>query len=83
MLVQCKGSGDDTIVDKVTRWVDALSYRKVVLKMDGEPALVAVQEAIAKARTHETMWQSPQANDAAERAAGEVKAQLRVFKIGV
>ena len=58
-LVQCKGNGDDTIVDKVARWVDALGYRKVVLKTDGEPALVAVQEAVAKARTHKTMCQNP------------------------
>ena len=76
-----------TIVDKVTRWIDALGYRKVVLKTDGEPALVAVQEAVAMARTHETMCKNPrgndpQANGVAERAVGEVKAQLRAFKIG-
>ena len=39
-LVQCKGTGDPTIVDKVARWIDALGYRKVVLKTEGEPALV-------------------------------------------
>ena len=85
-LLQREGIGDDTIVDKVARWVDALSYRKVVLKTDGEPALVAVQEAVARARTHDTICQNtpgydPQANAAAERAVGEVKAQLRAFKI--
>ena len=37
-LVQCKGTGDCTIVDKVARWIDALGYRKVVLKTDGELA---------------------------------------------
>ena len=51
-VLQSKGIGDGTIVDKVARWVDALGYRKVVLKTDGEPALVAVQQAVAKARTH-------------------------------
>ena len=72
-LVQCKGAGDCTMVDKVARWIDALGYRKVVLKTDGEPALVAVQEAIARARAHETMCQNlpgydRQANGVAERA---------------
>jgi hypothetical protein len=87
-LVQCKGTGDPTIVDKVARWIDALGYRKVVLKTDGEPALVAVQEAVARARTHETMCKNlpgydPQANGVAERVVGEVKAQLRAFKIAL
>ena len=72
-LVQCKGIGDSTIVDKVTRWVDALGYRKVVLKTDGGLALVTVQEAVAKARTHETICQNPlrydpQASGVAERS---------------
>ena len=58
--------------------MDALGYRKVVLKTDGEPALVAVQEAVAKARTHETLCQNPpgydpQANGVAERAVSKVK----------
>ena len=75
-----QGIGDDTIVDKVARWIDALGYRKIVLKTDREPALIAVQDAIAKARTHDTVCRNPpgydpQANGMAERAVGEVKAQ--------
>ena len=27
-LVQCKGTGDPTIVENVARWIDALGYRK-------------------------------------------------------
>ena len=78
-LVQCKGIGDATIVDKVARWMDALDYRQIVPKTDGEPALIAVQEAIAKARTHDIVCRNPpgydpQANGMAERASGEVKA---------
>ena len=53
-LVQCKGTGDPTIVGTVARWIGALGYRKVFLKTDGEPALVAVQEAIKRhARTRQ------------------------------
>ena len=55
LSVQRKGIGDSTIVGKVTRWVDAMGYRKIVLKTNGEPALVTVQEAVAKARTHKTI----------------------------
>ena len=66
-LFQCKGTGDPTIVDKVARWIDALGYRKVVLKTDGEPALVAVQEAVARARTHETMCKNPPGSAMASR----------------
>ena len=78
-LVQCKGTGDGSIVAKFAQWIDALGYRKVVLKTDGEPALVAAQEAVAKTRAHETLCQNPpgydpQANGVAERAASEVKA---------
>ena len=87
-LVQCKGTGDSTIVNKVVQWINALGYRKVVVKTDGEPALVEVQEAVAKARTHDTMCKNPlgydpQANGAAERAVSEVKSQLRALKIGL
>ena len=58
------------------------------MKTDGEPALVAVQEAVAKARTHEALCHNPpgydpQANGVAERAVSEVKAQLRALKIGL
>ena len=53
--------------------MDALGYKKVILKTDGEPALVTVQDAVAKARTHKTICQNPpgydpQANRVAERA---------------
>ena len=66
--------------------MNALGYRKVVLKTDGEPALVTVHEAVAKARTHETICQNPpgydpQANGVTERAVAELKAQLRARKI--
>ena len=63
-----------------------MGYRKVVLKTDGEPALITVQEAVAKVRTHETICPNPhgydpQANGAAERAVAEVKAHVRAFTI--
>ena len=47
-LVRCKGLGDETIVKRVTQSVDELGYRKVVIKTDGEPALIAVQETLVE-----------------------------------
>ena len=60
----------------------------MVIKTDGEPALIAVQEAIAANRVHETLVENlpaydPQANGGAERAVAEVKAQLRAINIGL
>ena len=52
--MKCKGRGDETIVNKIVREVYALGYRKLIIKTDGEPALVEVQEAIARARVHDT-----------------------------
>ena len=87
-LVKCKGLGDEAIVQKVTRSVDELGYRKVTLKADGEPALVAVQEAVAKRRVHDTLVENPpahdpQANGEIERAVRDVKGQIRALKIGL
>ena len=87
-LVKCKGLGDDTVVKKLTKSVDKLGYRKMVLKTDGEPALVAVQAAVAKNRDQDTLCENPpahdhQANGDAERAVGELKAQMGAVKIGL
>ena len=52
VLLKCKGLGDKTIVRKVVHSVDALGYRRSVLKTDGVPAPVTVQKARARARIH-------------------------------
>ena len=54
-LVKCKGLGDEKIVGKIIKAIDGMGYRKVIIKTDGEPALVAVQEARARERTHDTV----------------------------
>ena len=60
----------------------------MVLKTDGEPAIVQVQEAVIGKRQHPTVPENPpaydpQANGEAERAVQEVKAQLRAVKLGL
>ena len=60
----------------------------MVLKTDGEPAIVQVQEAVLGKRQHPRVPENhpaydPQANGEAERAVQEVKAQLRAVKLGL
>ena len=58
------------------------------LKIDGELALVQVQEAVFERRGHATIPDNPpgydpKANGEAERTVQEVKAQLRALKLGL
>ena len=60
----------------------------MVLKTDGELALVQVQEAIADHRGHATILENPPAHDPqssgeAERAVQEIKCQFRSVKLGL
>ena len=65
-----------------------LGYGTILLKCDGEPALKAVQEEVARQRTGQTLLEnSPvgdsQANGAAERAVQSVSAQIRAVRLGL
>ena len=87
-LCKCKGLGDDRIVDKIMRSISDTENTKIVLKTDGEPALVQVQDRIISVRTQPTIPENPpaydpQANGGAERGVQEVKAQLRATKLGL
>ena len=87
-LCQCKGLGDERIVDKVMKSISDTGNTKIILKTDGEPALVQVQDKIISVRTQPTIPENPpaydpQSNGDAERAVQEVKAQLRAIKLGL
>ena len=87
-LVTCKGCGDKRIIGKTTKSIDATGNTRMILKGDGEPALVAVQDAIKANRPHDTVLENPpahdpQSNGEAERAVQEVKAQMRAIKFGL
>ena len=57
------GFGDDTIAQRVAKAIDELGCRKLIVKTDGEPALVNMQEAVAQKRLHETLIKNPPAYD--------------------
>ena len=52
-LANCNGRGDRTTVNKMCRAVDALGYRRLVIKTGGEPVVLEVQAAVACARVHD------------------------------
>ena len=83
-----KGASDQWTVDRVCDDLDMFGHTEIVLKSDGEPAIMQVQNAVKASRVHPTICQNPpaydpQANGAAERAVQEVMNQVRAMKIGL
>ena len=69
----------------VANFLKNLGHRKVVLKSDGEPSVVALKEAAAKETgidwiSEESPVGDHQANGLAENACKEVKRQVRVLR---
>ena len=62
-MCKCKGLGDDRIVDKIMRSTSDTGNTKIVLKTDGEPALVQAQDRIISMRTQPTIPENPSACD--------------------
>ena len=87
-LCLCKGAIDGWVVDRLVEDLATLGHTKVIVKTDGEPALLNVMEAIQEKRSHPTVPKHPpaydsQANGAIEKAVDDVMAQLRALKIGL
>jgi len=83
-----KGPSDEWIIDQLVRDIDSLGYADIIIKTDGEPALVKVMEAIQKKRKHQTIPQhppayDPQSNGAIEKAVDDFMCQMRCLKIGL
>ena len=83
-----KGAQDRWVVDRICDDIDLFGHTDIILKGDGEPALVQLQNAIKAKRAHSTICQNPpahnpQANGSAERAVQEVMGQIRALKIGL
>ena len=77
-----KGPSDAWVVRQVARDLDTWGFKDICLKTDGEPAIVALQQAVAEARSARTIPRnppaySPQSNGAAEKAVQDVAGQLR------
>ena len=85
MLCSRKGLASDHGVQQLLKDIETLGYRKVCLKCDGEPALIAIQQEVVKRRQFETLLENcpagdSQANGVAERAVQAVAQQVRVLR---
>ena len=88
MYARQKGAGDRWVVDRICDGIGLWGHTELIIKGDGEPALIQVQEAIKDKWNHKTVPQNPpadnpQANGASERAVQEIMGEIRALKIGL
>ena len=70
-ICESKGVGDRWIVSQLIDDIATWGHTEIVLKTDGEPAIVALQRKIAEERPHQTIPKyppayNPQSNGVAE-----------------
>ena len=76
------------MLNKVSEEIELLGHNAIIIKTDGENAIVAVQKELIKRRDKQTIPQNPpaynpQSNGAVEKAVQDADAQLRCLKIGL
>ncbi len=86
--IETKGTGDEWLLKKMCKDAEELGRRDMVLKCDGEPAIVAVQSRIQAMRPGRTIPRNPpaynpEANGAIEKAVRDVTDQSRALKLGL
>ena len=84
-LVEKKGAVDFKIVKKIAQWIDALGYKRVVIKSDQEHSIVNVQEELRKECVTEMVPEnSPkgesQSNGLIENAVKSLEGMIRTIK---
>ena len=77
-----KGPSDTGVIKQIVRDLENWGIKDICLQTDGELAILALQDAIAKARSPRTIPRNPpaynpQSNGAAEKAVQDVAGQLR------
>ena len=86
-VVEQKGAKDQWAVERILDDIKMFGHTDIIMKCDGEPALIQVQDEIIEKRTAGSVPQNPpaydpQANGAVERGAQEFMNQMRALKIG-
>ena len=78
----------DYLVKIVAHFMNACGCGRAILKSDGEPSIVALQEAVENVRMSDTILENPpkgdsQCNGAAENAVRETEGMIRTWKVFV
>ena len=86
--VESKGTQDTWIVKRLVRDFEELGRRDIILKTDGEPAMLALQRAIAQERPGITKPENPPSynpasNGACEKAVQDVSGHVRALKFAL
>ena len=81
---ECKGPRDSWVVRQLCRDLEEWGRSDICLKTDGEPAMVALQAAVAGERPAQTVPRNPpaynpQTNGSVEKAVQDVTAHIRVL----
>ena len=81
--VRAKGSRDEHVLKSLLKFIGDLGHTKIILKGDGEPALVELMEAVKGKRDHETRIRNPPAYDpqANRKLTAPLKEQCKKSKI--
>ena len=80
-LIKCKGDSDEWLVKRLTSDIADWGRTDIILKTDGEPAIIGLQRAISEGRSHDTVPEnppaySPQSNGVAERQCRDLHASF-------
>ena len=87
-VVDVKGPKDEWVIKKVCKDIEGFGHSEIMLKTDGEPALVAVQTKIIARREATTVPENPpaydpKANGCIEKGVQDVNARLRTIKVAL
>ena len=85
---ETKGPGDAWVLKQLVRDLDDWGRQHIHVKTDGEPAMLALQKALAVMRTYKTLpinppEYNPQSNGSAEKAVQDVVGQARCLLLGL
>ena len=87
MVTPAKGPSRPWVAKRCARWIESLGRGKVILKTDGEPAIVSLAGEIKAQRADvgETVLENSEAgesqsNGSTESAVGIVEGMIRTFK---
>ena len=84
---ESKGPSDTWVVRQIVRDLEDMGRKEICVKSDNEPAMLAMQKAIATARADTTLPRNspeydPQSNGGAEKAAQDITDMTRRILIG-